>query len=141
MEQQRRALLAEALAPRDLNLNQWIALCTLSKTRALTMTELALACAVDRTSLTRTIDNLVARGLVIRSTPVKDRRTVQVEASPDGRKLAVTVLAEIEALEDQWLEVFDATEHDRMVGDLDKLLAQLSPPAKRATSGKQGAGK
>jgi DNA-binding MarR family transcriptional regulator len=136
VEQQRRALLAEALMPRDLNLTQWIALCILAKTRPCTMTELAQACAVDRTSLTRTIDNLVSRDLVVRSTPPRDRRTVLVEASADGKRLAAEVLTEVEALEDQWLEVFDVATHDRLVGDLETLLTRLSPPPRRPTRGK-----
>lgn len=136
VEQRRRALLTEALLPRDLNLTQWIALCTLAKTASCTMTELALACAVDRTSLTRTIDNLVLRGLVIRSTPLRDRRTVLVEASPEGRRLAAEVLMEIQALESQWLRAFAGDEHDRLVADLEKLLAGLSPPSRAPTPGK-----
>jgi DNA-binding MarR family transcriptional regulator len=95
VEQQRRALVADALLPRDLNLTQWIALNALAKAGASTMTELALACAMDRTSLTRTIDSLVARGLVDRSTPPSDRRTVLVEVSPSGRSLADDVMAQL----------------------------------------------
>jgi len=136
VEQQRRALLADALLPRDLNLTQWIALSVLAGMGASSMTELALACAMDRTSLTRTIDNLVARGLVFRSTPLRDRRTVLVEASPAGQRLAAETVVEVKALEDQWLEVFDEATQDRLVGDLERLLAQLSPPARRTTAGK-----
>ena len=136
VEQQRRALVADALLPRDLNLTQWIALSALAKAGASTMTELALACAMDRTSLTRTIDSLVARGLVDRSTPPRDRRTVLVEASPAGRSLAEDVMAQLDALEDQWLEIFDAATQERLVGDLERLLARLSPPARRTPLGK-----
>ncbi|MBO9559996.1 MAG: MarR family transcriptional regulator [Caulobacter sp.] len=136
VEQQRRALLTEALLPRELTLAQWIALCVLAKSGACTMTELAQACAMDRTSLTRTIDNLVGRGLVVRSTPPNDRRTVRVETSPEGHRLATEVLAEVKALEDQWIEVFDQETHDRLVGDLANLLARLTPPAKRSTPGR-----
>jgi DNA-binding MarR family transcriptional regulator len=136
VEQQRRALLADALFPRDLNLTQWIALGALARTGASSMTELALACAMDRTSLTRTIDNLVARDLVVRSTPPRDRRTVLVEASPAGQRLAAEILVEVKALEDQWLEVFDEATQGRLVDDLERLLARLSPPARRTPAGK-----
>jgi len=136
VEQRRRALLAEALLPSDLNLTQWIALCVLAKMGPCAMTELAQASAVDRTSLTRTIDGLVLRDLVIRSTPPKDRRTVLVEASPEGRRLAAEVLVKIQALENQWLEVFDDDALDRLAGDLEKLLARLSPPGSRTAPGK-----
>jgi DNA-binding MarR family transcriptional regulator len=108
----------------------------LAKAGASTMTELALACAMDRTSLTRTIDSLVARGLVDRSTPPSDRRTVLVEVSPSGRSLADDVMAQLGALEDQWLEIFDPATLDQLVDDLERLLARLSPPARRTASGK-----
>jgi DNA-binding MarR family transcriptional regulator len=91
---------------------------------------------MDRTSLTRTIDSLVARGLVDRSTPPRDRRTVLVEASPAGQSLADEVRAQLGVLEDQWLEIFDAATRDRLVGDLERLLARLSPPARRTALGK-----
>lgn len=131
VEQQRRALLSEALLPRDLTLTQWIALCVLAKTGPCTMTELAVACAIDRTSLTRTVDNLVQRGLAERSTPPRDRRTVLVEASPEGKRLAAEVLDEVEALESQWLAAFDDAEHDRLAADLERLLAWLTAPEQR----------
>lgn len=136
VEQQRRALLAEVLLPRELNLTQWVALCVLARTGPCTMTELAQASAADRTSLTRTIDNLVARELVIRSTPPNDRRTVRVEASPEGRRLAADVLVEVEAVENQWLEVFDDAARERLGGDLETLLARLSPPPRRSAPGR-----
>ena len=129
VEQQRRALLAEAL-PRDLNLVQWIALFNLAQRGPCTMTELAPACAVDRTTLTRTVDTLVLRDLAIRSTPPRDRRTVRVEASPTGRSLAAKIRVQIEALEARWLAAFADEDLGRLVGDLEKLLVSLSPPGK-----------
>ncbi len=135
VEQRRRGLLAEALLPKNLNLTQWIALCALAETGSCTMTRLAQASAMDRTSLTRTIDGLLLRGLVVRSTPPKDRRTVLVETSTEGRQLANDVQMEINTLENQWLDIFDDTAHDRLIDDLERLLARLSPPGKRSIAG------
>jgi hypothetical protein len=45
-------------------------------------------------------------------------------------------MAQLGVLEDQWLEVFDTATRERLVGDLERLLARLSPPARRTTGGK-----
>jgi DNA-binding MarR family transcriptional regulator len=51
------------------------------------MTELADFCAVDRTTMTRTVDQLFANGLVERTTPATDRRQVLLTVTPAGRTL------------------------------------------------------
>lgn len=129
VEQHRRALLADALAHRDLTLTQWIALCALAKDGARSMTELAQGTAIDRTSLTRTIDNLIQRGLVARYTPPRDRRTVMVVASSEGQGLAAEVLVELETLQNQWISNFTETERERLADDLRKLLGGLAGPS------------
>jgi DNA-binding MarR family transcriptional regulator len=128
VEQHRRALLADALAHRALNLTQWIALCVLARDGACGMTELAQATAIDRTSLTRTIDILIQRGLVARHTPPRDRRTVMVQASPEGQVLATAIRLELEVLQNQWFAAFSDGEQDRLAEGLRKLLAGLAPP-------------
>jgi DNA-binding MarR family transcriptional regulator len=132
VEQHRRALLSEALSGADLSLTQWIALCTLARSGPSSMTELAQASAMDRTSLTRTIDNLIPRGLVARYTPPTDRRTVMVEATPEGRRLAEVIGEEVEALERQWFAGLTNEEQQRLSADLEKILAGLPGPGRKA---------
>jgi DNA-binding MarR family transcriptional regulator len=132
VEQQRRALLSETLHTIGLNLTQWIALCTLVGAGACSMTELAQASAIDRTSLTRTIDSLIPRNLVARYTPSNNRRSVMVEATAEGRGLIEGMSKEIEVLEAHWFRGFTGEELDRLTHDLGKLLADL--PADRKTS-------
>lgn len=50
------------------------------------MTELAQASRVDPSTMTRTIDRMTRNGLVERSTPDDDLRSVQVRATPEGQK-------------------------------------------------------
>jgi DNA-binding MarR family transcriptional regulator len=51
------------------------------------MSELAMLSAVDRTTLTRAIDQLIEAGLVQRQRDVADRRKVVVVLSPEGNAL------------------------------------------------------
>lgn len=99
VEQQRRALVSEALFEQRLNLSQWTALSILARDGACSMTQLAEASAMDRTSLTRTIDGLIVRALVVRYTPPRDRRTVKVETTPEGLHLAQVLGEAIDAVE------------------------------------------
>jgi DNA-binding MarR family transcriptional regulator len=48
------------------------------------MKDLARLTAIDRTTLTRAVDQLVEQGLVERSTPAGDRRKVQMCLSAEG---------------------------------------------------------
>ena len=52
-----------------------------------TMSELAEYSAVDRTTMTRTVDQLVETGLVERATPREDRRQVVLNLTEEGRRL------------------------------------------------------
>lgn len=60
------------------------------------MTELADILVIDRTSLTRTMDKLVAAGLVERHEPEHDRRITQITLTPEGEGVRAT-LAELMA--------------------------------------------
>jgi DNA-binding MarR family transcriptional regulator len=123
VEQHRRALLAEVLGRHDLNLTQWIALGALCKRGVCSMTELAQASAIERTSLTRAIDGLIARNCVVRSALAGDRRAVIVHASADGQALASRVGAEVEAVEHRLLSVLDSERQADLAHDLAKLLS------------------
>ena len=125
VEQHRRALVSEVLARHQLNLTQWMALGVLRKRGVCSMTELAQASAIDRTSLTRTVDGLIARGCVVRSALPGDRRAVIVQISPGGEALAGQVGADVEAVERRLLSVLDENRQAGLARDLAKL---LSPP-------------
>lgn len=124
VEQHRRALLAEHLAPRGLNFTQWIALRALCARGPCSMTELAQAAVIDRTSLTRTVDVLTGKGLAARWTPPQDRRAVLVDATPDGKRLAEAVETETEALERRLFVDLSPDDQDRLAAGLEKILAQ-----------------
>ncbi|HXQ11555.1 MAG TPA: MarR family transcriptional regulator [Caulobacteraceae bacterium] len=81
----REAVLEEAFRPLGLNVARYRALSVIARLEPLGMSELADFSAVDRTTMTRTVDQLVAGGLVSRETPPTDRRQVLLRVTPDGR--------------------------------------------------------
>jgi MarR family transcriptional regulator, lower aerobic nicotinate degradation pathway regulator len=80
----REAVLEQAFRPLGINVPRYRALAVITQMQPCGMTELADISAVDRTTMTRTIDQLVAAGLVERATPPTDRRQVLLTATPTG---------------------------------------------------------
>src|ERR1700761_1502407 len=70
----REAALELAFRPLGINVSRYRALAVITQMQPCGMTELADISAVDRTTMTRTVDQLVAAGLVERATPPTDRR-------------------------------------------------------------------
>ena len=73
-----------ALAKAGLNIARWRTLAIIRRIGVCTMKELALYSTVDRTTLTRAVDQLVQQGLVERTIPSRDRRKVNLSLSPEG---------------------------------------------------------
>jgi MarR family transcriptional regulator, lower aerobic nicotinate degradation pathway regulator len=80
----REAELDEAFRPLGLNVARHRALAVIARMQPCGMTELAGFCAVDRTTMTRTVDQLVATALVERATPPADRRQVLLSLTQQG---------------------------------------------------------
>lgn len=131
VEQHRRALVTETAMRHGVGFTQWMALDVLFRLGPCTMTQLAQASVIDRTSLTRTVDGLIARGWVTRAMSAHDRRAVIVEVSDAGQPLARELGAEVAVLERRLLSAFDDREQDRLARDLDKLLTSWALPPSR----------
>jgi len=99
---QRDAFFDRALKPVDLNLAQWRSLAIVRRLKVCTMSQLARYSTVERTTLTRAVDQLVGRGLVSRCTPDQDRRQVNLALTDQGEATygtAVQILKE----RNQWV--------------------------------------
>lgn len=84
---QRDLFLDRALAAAGLNLHRWRSLAVIRRIENCSMKDLSLYAAVDRTTLTRAVDQLVAEGLVERWSPSGDRRRVNVSLSARGHEV------------------------------------------------------
>jgi DNA-binding MarR family transcriptional regulator len=86
IHQFRDSTLDNALRGLGLNVGRYRVLGVLNRFGASTMTELANFTAMQRTTLTRIADHLVARGWVERRGEARDRRQVILELTDPGRE-------------------------------------------------------
>ncbi len=77
---------AGKLAARDVSVAQWVVLRTLYDNQNVTLNQAAQMVGVDKSSLSRMIERLVRRNLIIRSEG-DDRRSLGLALTPTARKL------------------------------------------------------
>ena len=83
----REAALAAALQEIGLTVPKWHAGAVIRRLGGCSMTEVSHLSAVDRTTLSRTIDRMVRDGLVLRAVSSNDRRRVHLSLSARGVEL------------------------------------------------------
>ncbi|MCU0633756.1 MAG: MarR family transcriptional regulator [Gemmatimonadaceae bacterium] len=98
-----RRATAKVLAPLGVTPREFGVLDTLATDGPMTQRALGERRRVDRTSMVALIDDLEARGLVLREVDPEDRRAHAVCVTPRGRRLALEARAEVEAVEADFL--------------------------------------
>jgi len=83
----RNRLLAPALKPFGLRVPEWRVLASLKSRHKASFKELAELASFDQTTLSRTIDRMVAGGLVTRLSDVDDMRITRLALTAKGEKL------------------------------------------------------
>lgn len=84
--------LNEALRPYGVRVPEWRALGLLYSRRGLSMSEVADAAAIDPTTLSRTVAQLVKEGLIVRLSPVGDKRVTRLALTAAGTRLVERIL-------------------------------------------------
>lgn len=90
---QQDLVFGQAVTEAGLNLHRWRTLAVIRRIENCSMKDLALYSAIDRTTLTRAVDQLVAQGLVERWSPSRDRRRVNVALSAKGEEAYAEAVA------------------------------------------------
>jgi DNA-binding MarR family transcriptional regulator len=103
LSRHRDAELDRALKAYGLTLSLHRALSVVFLLEPCTMRQLADYSAIDRTTMTRIVDQLVAKGLVERATPSADRRQVMLTLTDAGRDVHRKALKTIYKLNRQLL--------------------------------------
>jgi len=83
----REAQVDAVLEPLGLSANRARTLTIIRRLEGCSMNTLARFTAIERTTLTREVDQLVARGLIERTTPANDRRRVSLSLTEEGEKV------------------------------------------------------
>ena len=76
------------LALHDLTYTQWLPLWKISRQESATVAGLARDLETDAPSMTRALDRMEAKGLVVRERSTVDRRVVQIRLTDEGRRIA-----------------------------------------------------
>ncbi len=79
------------LAPHDLTHAQWLPLYRIARGGCTTIAALARDQAVDPGAMTRAVDRLEAKGLLLRTRSLQDRRVVLLQLTDAGRAAAALV--------------------------------------------------
>lgn len=120
----KRAIL-EALRPMRINLAWWRTLAVLTEKGPLTVGELARITVIERTALTRVIDQMAKRGFVKRIGRKGDGRVVEVHLRPEGRALYARILPEARAVYARATDRLSPAAVMALIGELQKMRDRL----------------
>lgn len=128
----RESQLEPALQILDLNLARHRALEVIGRLGPCTMSELATFTSVDRTTLTRSVDQLLTSGLVERKKDPVDRRLVYVALTEAGQALQTRATAFVVNHGRYLLEGVSETEQREFIRLQRLLVAKLAPDVQAA---------
>ena len=112
----------------DVTYEQWGVLVMILKERGDTAAVLSRMMECDTGSMTRMLDRLEAKGLVVRTRSTDDRRRVQLELSDAGRHKAERLVQAISDVLNRHLTGFSVAELELFKGFLRRMLANRELP-------------
>jgi len=127
IHQFRDSALDRALRPLGLNVGRYRVLGVLTRFGLCTMTELALFTAIDRTTLTRIADQLVAGGFVDRRSHAQDRRQVRLELTASGVQVYRRALYQVFDLNSRLLDAVPDGQGRAAARVLQAIVRNLAP--------------
>ena len=121
-----------ALEDLGLNMPKWRALSVINRLSGCTMNELAEFTTIDRTTLTRTADQLIDAGLVARCGLPGDRRIVRLEMTEKGEVTFAKAMTAMRRFNREALEGVSSEDQDHLRDTLRAVLANITGSADRA---------
>lgn len=88
--------------------------------------EIAKACHIEPPSLTSVLSRMEHSGLITRSGPTDDRRSVRIFATDLGKSLTVRISDEFAAIEQEAFRGFSEEERSRFMEYLSRIYGNLS---------------
>ncbi len=111
------------IADFDVTYEQWGVLLMILTERGDTAAVLARGMECDTGSMTRMLDRLEAKGLIVRTRSTDDRRRVQLDLTTSGKRLAERLVAAIVAVLNRHLDGFSVDELELFKSFLRRMLA------------------
>jgi DNA-binding MarR family transcriptional regulator len=116
------------MQPLDLTAMQWEPLLLLSKGRADTVAGLARECDMDCGAMTRMLDRLEQKQLLVRQRSDSDRRVVNLALTDKGRDAAAAIPPVVRDELSRHLQDFSAEETGQLVNMLNRMLENGARP-------------
>lgn len=126
INQLRSALFAaidKELAPLDLTAAQYVVIATLANCTDVSAGELCKRVSYDPGAMTRMIDRLEQSGFVRRVPCARDRRSIRLELTPNGREVYPKLLARVVEVLNHFLRGFTKAEAAQLTDFLKRMLA------------------
>jgi DNA-binding MarR family transcriptional regulator len=121
-------MLDQEVAPLGMTAMQWRPLIMLATKRADTSAELARLNGVDTGAMTRTLDRLEAKGLLVRRRSQEDRRVVHLELTEAGLEASTHIPPCIARVVNQHFRGFTTEEVQTLSHFLRRMIANGSAP-------------
>lgn len=119
------AVLDEELAGTDITHAQWIVIVRIANGMASTGAELSRCLGADTGSMTRMIDRLEEKHLIVRERSAEDRRVITLQLTPEGREKLPDLLAAGRRTLERMMAGFTRDEIDVVRATLLRMLANL----------------
>jgi DNA-binding MarR family transcriptional regulator len=123
----RNRQLGDLLRPFGITVPKWRVLAVLAERPGCTMNQLADYATIDRTTLTRILDQMVGEGLVERESGAEDRRNVHLRLTASGAKKLKRVMPAVLPHNESAVRDFAPGELDTFYRDLNRVLRNLDP--------------
>ncbi len=111
------------MADLDLTAMQWVPLLIIATGKGQTAAELSRCVCVDTSTMTRMLDRLEAKGVLVRKRSAEDRRVIYLELTEEGKRLAERVPHVMAETLNQHLRDFDRQQLDTLKVLLRKVTA------------------
>lgn len=108
-----------------ITLTQCHALMELPETGSITMNELAKRLSLDKSTVSRTVDNLVQSKMVDRKIPASNRRTTLVRLTDNGRSVCKVINDDNNEYYRKALGAIPARKRDEFLEVFEKLTAEM----------------
>lgn len=120
------ASFGEQVRPLGATLQIWRVLAALHERDGRRMGDLSVSTSIEVSTLTRLVDNMEKKGLVVRRRDGTDARAVVLCVAPAGRRLTQRIQPIAERYERVALEGFNASEADRLRDALRRLFDNMA---------------
>jgi DNA-binding MarR family transcriptional regulator len=115
---------AQKLDKYDVTVEQWVVLRTLFDREGTSLQDVALIIGVDNSSLSRMIERLVKKELVVRDIHPKDRRTVVLSLSSAAQKLVPLLAQEADKNDSDFFKVIAPDQRDLLLTIIQDVLTK-----------------